>query len=84
MPVRVLFEYLAAGAPLSEFLEAFPSVSAQQVDTVLRAAERLLMDAITNQARADGRVLELAAQAAVLGRVRGAFSSRDGVVRSAQ
>ncbi|MEN3000482.1 MAG: DUF433 domain-containing protein [Armatimonadota bacterium] len=53
VPVRLLFEYLAAGAPLIEFLEAFPSVSETQARTVLQEAQRLLLDAIADEARAD-------------------------------
>ena len=38
-PIRNLFDYLAGGDPLSEFLEDFPSVSRDQAKTALREAE---------------------------------------------
>ncbi|MCS7301035.1 MAG: DUF433 domain-containing protein [Fimbriimonadales bacterium] len=53
VPVRLLFEYLAAGAPLSEFLEAFPSVSEAQVRATLQASQQLLLNAIADEACAD-------------------------------
>lgn len=43
VPVRILFEYLMAGEPLSEFLAGFPSVSEEQAKAVLQEAfQRLL------------------------------------------
>ena len=39
VPVRNLFDYLAGGEPLSEFLEDFPSVSREQATAALREAE---------------------------------------------
>jgi len=53
VPVRMLFEYLSAGAPLSEFLEAFPSVSEQQAKTALHAAQDLLLNTVADEACAD-------------------------------
>lgn len=39
VPVRNLLDYLAAGEPLSEFLEDFPSVTREQAIAVIREAE---------------------------------------------
>ena len=44
VPVRILFEYLAAGDSLDEFLGAFPSVRREQVVAVLELAEDLVTD----------------------------------------
>jgi uncharacterized protein (DUF433 family) len=38
VPVKTLFEYLAAGDPLEEFLDGFPSVTREQVQAVLAEA----------------------------------------------
>ncbi|GBC94142.1 hypothetical protein HRbin15_02650 [bacterium HR15] len=56
VPLRLLFEYLQAGAPLGEFLEAFPTVSERQVATALQEAQRLLLNALTDEACIDRRV----------------------------
>lgn len=42
VPVRALFENLESGARIDEFLEWFPGVGREQVETVLRHAERSL------------------------------------------
>jgi len=44
VPVRILFEYLAAGDSVEEFLDAFPSVRREQAVAVLGLAEDLVMD----------------------------------------
>ena len=44
VPVRILFEYLAAGDSVDEFLDAFPSVRREQVMAVLGLAEDLVTD----------------------------------------
>ena len=44
VPVRILFEYLAAGDSLDEFLDAFPSVRRERVVAVLGLAEDLVTD----------------------------------------
>ena len=44
VPVRILFEYLAAGDRVEEFLDAFPSVRREQVVAVLGLAEGLVTD----------------------------------------
>ena len=42
VPVRILFEFLAAGDSLDEFLDAYPSVSRAQAVTLIEAAEQTL------------------------------------------
>ncbi|MGA2893653.1 MAG: DUF433 domain-containing protein [Xanthobacteraceae bacterium] len=42
VPVRALFENLEGGARIDEFLEWFPGVTREQVELVLRHAERSL------------------------------------------
>jgi uncharacterized protein (DUF433 family) len=42
VPVRILFEYLAAGDTLDEFLDAFPSVKREQAAAALELAGDLL------------------------------------------
>ena len=39
VPVQSLFDYLADGEPLDEFLEQFPSVSREHATAVLRASK---------------------------------------------
>ncbi|MDJ0866263.1 MAG: DUF433 domain-containing protein [Myxococcota bacterium] len=43
VPVRILFEFLAAGDSLDKFLDAYPSVSREQTAAVLEAAGDLLV-----------------------------------------
>ncbi len=43
VPVRILFEFLAAGDSLDKFLDAYPSVSREQATVVLEAAGDLLV-----------------------------------------
>ncbi len=43
VPVRTLLDYLAAGDPLDEFLDHFPTVSRDQAVAVLRQATELLV-----------------------------------------
>jgi uncharacterized protein (DUF433 family) len=45
IPVRALFENLEGGASIDEFIEWFPGVTRDQVEAVLRHAERSLVDA---------------------------------------
>ncbi len=47
VPVQTLLDYLEAGDPLDEFLEDFPSVSREQVVTVLELAKELLLARVT-------------------------------------
>lgn len=42
VPVSVLFDCLAAGDPLDEFLEGFPTVTREQAVGALRLAEEAL------------------------------------------
>jgi uncharacterized protein (DUF433 family) len=42
VPVRALFENLEDGARVGDFLEWFPGVTREQVELVLRHAERSL------------------------------------------
>jgi uncharacterized protein (DUF433 family) len=42
VPVRILFEYLAAGDSLDKFLDEFPSVSRDQAVSALELSEDLL------------------------------------------
>jgi uncharacterized protein (DUF433 family) len=43
VPVRALFENLEGGARVGDFLEWFPGVTREQVETVLRHAEKSLV-----------------------------------------
>jgi len=43
VPVRTLFDYLAAGDTLEEFLDHFPTVSREQAVAALREANELVM-----------------------------------------
>jgi uncharacterized protein (DUF433 family) len=43
VPVTILFEYLEAGEPLSEFLEDFPSVKRSQARKALEFARQALL-----------------------------------------
>jgi uncharacterized protein (DUF433 family) len=42
IPVRALFENLEGGARVDDFLEWFPGVTREQIELVLRHAERSL------------------------------------------
>lgn len=44
VPVKALFENLEGGARVEEFLEWFPGVTREQVDTVLEHAQRSLVE----------------------------------------
>jgi uncharacterized protein (DUF433 family) len=50
VPVRILFEHLAAGDSVNTFLDAFPSVRREQAVAVLELAE----DLVTDRARSSG------------------------------
>jgi len=43
VPVATLFDYLAGGDPLDEFLDGFPSVSREQAVATLDLARELIM-----------------------------------------
>lgn len=44
VPVRILFEFVAAGDSLDKFIDAYPSVTREQASSVLEAAGDLLVD----------------------------------------
>ncbi len=44
VPVQTLFEYLAAGDPLEEFLDGFPSVTRDQAVGVIEAAGHVFVE----------------------------------------
>ena len=48
VPVRILFEFLAAGDSLDKFLDAYPSVSREQATAVLENAGDLLVSDARN------------------------------------
>ena len=43
--IQTLFDYLADGAPLAEFLDGFPSVSQAQAEGVIQLAAKTLIPA---------------------------------------
>jgi uncharacterized protein (DUF433 family) len=43
VPANILFEYLAEGYPLDEFLEDFPSVKRKQAEAALAFASDLVL-----------------------------------------
>lgn len=43
VPVQALIDYLAAGRPLDEFLDDFPSVTREQTVAALEEAKRVLV-----------------------------------------
>jgi len=50
VPVKNLLDYVRAGDTITDFLDDFPSVSREQVDTVLARLEALVLE--MNDARA--------------------------------
>ena len=44
VPIKILFDYLAGGDPLEEFLEGFPPVTREQAEKVLELAKNCFMD----------------------------------------
>lgn len=44
VPIKNLFDYLEEGEPISEFLDDFPTVKAEQVSAVLQISQQLLMN----------------------------------------
>jgi uncharacterized protein (DUF433 family) len=57
VPFQTLFDYLAAGQPLSEFLEDFPTVSRKQAIAALEQAKEALLERLP-AATVDARVTE--------------------------
>lgn len=49
VPVKTLLDYLAAGDPLNEFLDHFPSVQPEQAIAVLQLAQEMLTTQILTQ-----------------------------------
>jgi uncharacterized protein (DUF433 family) len=45
IPVRALFENLEEGATIDQFIEWFPGATREQVEAVLKHAERSLVEA---------------------------------------
>ena len=43
VPVRALFEYLAAGDPLDRFLEQFPNVTREQAVAAIEESKTVLL-----------------------------------------
>jgi uncharacterized protein (DUF433 family) len=50
VPIKNLLDYVRAGESVAEFLDDFPSVSREQVDSVLALAEMLLMEMVDARA----------------------------------
>ena len=46
VPVESLFDFLAAGDPLDQFLDDFPSVSREQALAVLEVARAMVLQAV--------------------------------------
>ena len=46
VPIKNLLDYVRAGESVAEFLDDFPSVSRDQVDSVLASAETLLIETV--------------------------------------
>ena len=44
VPVKTLFDYLAAGDPLDEFFAGFPTVTREQVQAVLAEAGEAVLE----------------------------------------
>ena len=55
VPVRILFEYLAAGDSLDKFLDAFPSVHREQAVAVLELARDMMGAVASGTPLGDGR-----------------------------
>lgn len=48
VPIQNLFDYLAGGEPLDEFLEGFPPVTREQAIKVLELARNALFNSLLN------------------------------------
>ena len=46
VPVKTLFDYLAAGDPLERFLDHFPSVTSEQAVEAIELASDALLEAV--------------------------------------
>lgn len=48
VPIKILFDYLAGGDPLEEFLEGFPPITREQAEKVLELAKTTLLTFLLN------------------------------------
>jgi len=48
VPIKILFDYLAGGDPLEEFLEGFPPITREQAEKVLELAKVTLLTFLLN------------------------------------
>jgi uncharacterized protein (DUF433 family) len=48
IPVKILFDYLAGGDPLEEFLEGFPPVTREQAEKVLELAKNYFIASLVS------------------------------------
>jgi uncharacterized protein (DUF433 family) len=46
VPIKILFEYLEGGSTIADFLEQYPAITEQQVQTILREAEVALENSV--------------------------------------
>lgn len=46
VPIQNLFDFIEAGDPLNEFLDAFPTVSQEQAVAVLQLAEKSVIEMV--------------------------------------
>jgi uncharacterized protein (DUF433 family) len=46
VPIKILFDYLAGGDPIDEFLEGFPPVTREQAEKVLDLAKTILIQSL--------------------------------------
>lgn len=47
VPIKNLFDYLAGGESIDEFLEGFPGVTREQVEAVLDLARKNLLEEVS-------------------------------------
>ena len=53
VPIRTLLEYLAAGSPLDEFLDDFPTISRERAQMLLQVTAQKLDMAVIEQTLPD-------------------------------
>ncbi len=46
VPIQNLFDFIEAGDPLDEFLDAFPTVSQEQAVAILQLAEKSVIEMV--------------------------------------
>ncbi len=49
VPVKILFDYLAGGDPLEEFLAGFPPITRAQAEKVLELAKAQFLDSLSTR-----------------------------------